>query len=112
MVQLMFLRKKIAIGIQTAKLTSSEPDNYRLFGSAVDISGDNIIVGSPGNISAYIFTKPESGWSDMTETAKLTGTAYQGRFGSAVAISSQSAIVGAWESDAAFIFDKSGNEWT
>lgn len=67
---------------QVAKLTSS--DNGEGFGISVAISGNTIVVGaantsnfngtgtSPG--AAYVFVEPAGGWTDMTETAKLTAS--------------------------------------
>lgn len=63
---------------QTATLTPS--DNALLFGSSVAISGNTIVIGAPGTTvkgvfgqgALYVFVKPEGGWSNMTETAKLT----------------------------------------
>lgn len=48
------------------------------FGRSVAISGNTIVVGDSGfgsNAGAgYVFVKPTSGWTDATETAKLTAT--------------------------------------
>jgi len=63
---------------QTATLTPS--DNALLFGASVAISGNTIVIGAPGTTvkgvlgqgALYVFVKPEGGWSNMTETAKLT----------------------------------------
>lgn len=64
---------------ETAKLIASDGKSYDYFGYSVDISGDDIIVGAyldddtgTDSGSAYVFTKPESGWVDMTETVKTT----------------------------------------
>jgi hypothetical protein len=70
---------------QTATLMPS--DGGAGFGTSVAISGDTIIVGAAdasnldfgapqgqGPGAAYIFVKPPSGWTDMTETAKLTAS--------------------------------------
>lgn len=62
---------------QTAKLVASDGAALDLFGFAVAISGDTIVVGEVGNNSsgdaAYVFVKPDGGWSGtLTETAKLT----------------------------------------
>ncbi|MBE7556968.1 MAG: FG-GAP repeat protein [Anaerolineales bacterium] len=62
---------------QTAKLVASDGVTGDLFGFAVAITGDTIVVGAVGDNSsrgsAYVFAKPGSGWSGtLTETAKLT----------------------------------------
>lgn len=84
-----------------AKLTASDGTMSDVFGSAIAISGDTIVVGAgkdnntPG--SAYIFAKPVGGWTPMTETVKLIasdGTAYDW-FGYSVAIEGDTIVVGA-----------------
>ncbi len=67
---------------QLAKLTPSDGGPAVHFGGSVAIDGDTIVVGEPyakigshGNQgAAYIFVKPAGGWTDMTETAKLTAS--------------------------------------
>jgi hypothetical protein len=54
---------------ETAKLTASATVDDDLFGRAVGISGDTVIVGGP--FAASIYTKPASGWASGTETQKL-----------------------------------------
>src|ERR1700730_18525607 len=67
---------------QVAKLTSS--DGGEGFGTSVAISGNIVVVGAAntsnfdapaaGPGAAYVFVAPASGWTDMTETAKLTAS--------------------------------------
>src|SRR5262249_16948820 len=67
---------------QTAKLTASDGVAGDSFGTAVAIHGDTIVVGAPDqglhgppgkNLGTiYVFVRPAGGWTDMTETAKLT----------------------------------------
>jgi len=109
---------------QQAKLTASDKWSNSEFGNSVSISGDFVIVGAWGNNGnkAYIFEKPENGWQNMTETAKLTASdgASGDRFGSSVSISGDYAIVGASGDDeggysdkgSAYIFSRSGGNWT
>jgi hypothetical protein len=89
---------------QVAKLASSELAAYDNFGWSVAVSGDVIVVGAnlddesgPNSGAAYVFRKPEAGWTDMTETAKLVPTDNAGNdeFGKAVAIDGDVAVVGA-----------------
>jgi len=91
---------------QTATLTPS--DGGEGFGISVAISGDVIVVGaantsnfrapdaSPGAV--YVFVKPAGGWTDMTETFKLTASDGQpgDAFGNSVAISGETIAVGAF----------------
>jgi hypothetical protein len=53
--------------------------------------------GEANSGSAYVFTKPSGGWTDMTETAKLTASdAKKGdRFGIVVATSNANIMIGA-----------------
>jgi hypothetical protein len=101
---------------QVAKLTSS--DNGEGFGTSVAISGNTIVVGAAntsnfsaptaGPGAAYVFVKPAGGWTDMTETAKLTASDGQpgDAFGSSVSISASTIAVGAF-----FALDSSGNNF-
>ena len=93
---------------QTAKLTASDGAVGRLsFGVSVSISGNTVVAGAEiakvnGNLdqgAAYVFTEPASGWTNMTQTAKLTasdGTEFD-CFGSGVSISGNTVVVGALE---------------
>ena len=63
---------------ETAKLTVAGGSDGSL-GNSVSISGDTIVVGSPGAFttglgSAYVYVKPVGGWTSMTQTAKLTSS--------------------------------------
>jgi len=115
---------------QTAKLTASDKAAGDLFGQSVSISGDVVVVGAnradPGGTSdagaAYVFGKPGGGWTDMTQTAKLTASdkAEYDYFGYSVSISGYVVVVGAGRADpggtddagAAYIFAKPGGGWT
>ena len=111
---------------ETAKLTASDGSAEDVFGYSVAISDDTIVVGANGDDdkgdysgSAYVFTKL-GGWTDMTETAKLTasdGSAEDG-FGNSVAISDDTIVVGAFGNDdkgynsgSAYVFSRPENGW-
>jgi len=88
---------------ETAKLTASDAAQYDEFGNAVSISGNTIVVGSSKDDdngsksgSAYVFVKPSTGWSDMTETAKLLPSdgAKDYQFGYSVDIDGDEIVVG------------------
>jgi hypothetical protein len=90
---------------QTAKLIASDGMEDDLFGKALSVSGGTVVAGAPnatisGNPlqgAAYVFVEPSSGWTDMTQTAKLTslyGT-QSDSFGTSVAVDGQTAVVGA-----------------
>jgi hypothetical protein len=66
--------------IQQAKLTASDPSDHP-FVDPVAISDNTIVVGlwnddvnGPYSGSVFVYQKPETGWGDMTETAKLTAS--------------------------------------
>jgi hypothetical protein len=77
---------------QMAKLTASDGANFDSLGSSVAISGDTIAAGAPNGFqsvsgSVYVFVKPQGGWANGSETAKLTPSDGSGfdKFGWAVA---------------------------
>jgi len=107
---------------QVAKLTSSDRALGDHFGFSVAINGDTIVVGAPGvqvgsNINqgaVYVYSKPASGWRDMTETAKLTAAdgAASDTFGWSVSISADGATVVAGEpGPTARVFVKPASGW-
>jgi hypothetical protein len=82
----------------TAMLTAS--DGGGLFGTSVAVNGGTVAVGSPshnlGGGAVYVFVKPPSGWTDMTQTAELSLPPSGGAaLGSSVAISGNVIISGA-----------------
>ena len=107
-----------------ATLTASDAEENDFFGRSVSISGNTIVAGAYGDDdkdsesgSAYVFVKPESGWTDMTETAKLTASDGTKRndFGYTVDISDNTIVVGAFHIDsytgAAYVFVKPESGW-
>jgi hypothetical protein len=85
---------------QIAILTPSDPVSNNYFGN-VSLSGNTAVIGAYGlntdTGAAYVFVKPASGWTNMTQTAKLTasdGAAYD-EFGSSVAIDGNTIAIGA-----------------
>lgn len=88
---------------ETAKLTASDGATFAYFGTAIAVSGNTVVVGSPASNSvnagpgtAYVFVEPVNGWIDMTQTAELAasdGTTFDD-FGDAVSVSSSTVIVG------------------
>lgn len=94
-----------ATGSEVAKLTASEVELLDKFGGSVAVSGDTVVIGASGDDdnqgAAYIFVRPESGWTTTTETAKLTASdAEDGdNLGSSVAISGDTVVAGAWSNN-------------
>lgn len=109
--------------IQQAKLTASDGNSTDKFGYALAISGDgNTIVVGAYNIgagAAYVFEKPGSGWTTMTQTAKLTATGGSSgdQFGWSVGISNDGSTVVVSASlansvGASYVFSRSGAHWS
>jgi FG-GAP repeat len=84
-----------------AVLTASDGSNSDQFGWSVAISGGTIVAGAPSSNNqtgaAYVFVKPASGWTNMTQTAKLTASngGIDNFFGQAVAMNAGTIVVGA-----------------
>ncbi len=92
--------------LKQARLTNSDEDNGQKFGYSVAISGNTLVIGSPGangqnnqqEGAAYVFLKPATGgWADATENAKLVSSdgVTNDEFGYSVAISGDHIAVGA-----------------
>ena len=107
------------------KLIAGDAEEGDQLGSAIAISGDYAIVGSPFNDdggkdvgSAYIFFRNGTTWKEQVKL--IAGDAEEGdQLGSAIAISGDYAIVGSpsdndagSKSGSAYIFFRSGNTWT
>src|SRR5215471_10837501 len=64
---------------ETAKLTASDSQLLNYMGASVAIAGNTIVAGSWGHNNfqgaAYVFSMPQGGWADMTQTAQLTASA-------------------------------------
>ena len=110
---------------QNAKLIASDGAANDEFGSSVAVDGDTMVVGARqdddnGNQSgsAYVFTKPSSGWSNSNETAKLTASdgAANDEFGISVAVDGDTAVIGARQDDtsngSAYVFTKVSGVWS
>lgn len=116
--------------VQLAKLTSSDGQTGNWLGYSVAISGTTVVIGAPQATvgsntyqgAAYVFVRPQSGWVDMHETAKLTASdgAPFDYFGGAVAIDGGTVVVGAFDANlngapgvgAAYVFVQPVSGWT
>lgn len=108
---------------QLAKLTESAGETGDEFGLSVAMSGNTVVVGAPyatvnGNThqgAAFIFVKPASGWTSMTETATLTASdgAPDTYFGEAVTINGSTIAVeaGISEGAPAYVFIEPAHGW-
>jgi hypothetical protein len=111
---------------ETAKLTASDGVSNDQFGTCVSISNDGstALAGADRDDSskgaAYIFEKGGSGWSNMTETGKLTASVRgdYNHFGISVSISNDGStvLVGAYRYNSGrggvYIFEKGGSGWS
>ena len=91
---------------QVATLTPSDGIQGDCFGVSVAVSGNTVVVGAcgftnaspePAPGAAYVYQEPAGGWTNMTETQKLSASdaAPMDQFGSEVAIGSGTIVVGA-----------------
>lgn len=119
---------------EDAKLTASDAAAGDEFGRSVSFTRialtpfspavGVVMVGAPfdddagfSSGSAYVFEKPSGGWTDMTETFKLTAmdAAAGDEFGWALSISGKAAVISAYEDDdergSAYVFRFNGTNW-
>jgi|SRR5579863_6766043 hypothetical protein len=97
---------------QLAKLTASDGQEYDQFGFSIAISGNTVVVGCMDRNVAYVFVKPPTGWTDMTESAELTPSDNASDFSYTVGISGDTIVVGAPQTDAAYVFVRPAGGWT
>ncbi len=103
---------------ETAKLEASYASNYNYFGRSVSISGNHIVVGANGAEKAYVFTKPDEGWINTTESAILSDSDNNSSygFGMEVKIEGNSVVVGnpydKSSTGSAYVFEKPTGGWT
>jgi len=101
-----------------------------LLGWPVAIEGDTIVAGASGDDfdevlgqgSAYVYEKPDGGWADMNETAKLVASdgSEGDRLGVGLAISGNRIAVGASGADsgdavdqgAVYVFERPAAGWS
>ena len=114
--------------MQMAKLTASDGAYFDFFGYSVSIDGNTIVVGAFGNNArgsgsggAYVFVKPNTGWNDGTQDAKLSasdGVASVSKniFGSSVSADGNTVVIGAYGEDhykgSAYVFSNDSGTWT
>jgi hypothetical protein len=76
------------------------------FGKSVDIAGDTVVVGSPGDTAkaVYIFMRNAGAPNLWGQTKKILPADFTVGFGESVSVSFDTAVVGTDLSDAAYIF--------
>jgi hypothetical protein len=96
------------------------------FGFAVDIDGDTLVVGAPGDDdggtdvgAVYVLTRDGSGTWSVEDKLVPTGAAVADAFGHSVAIAGDDVVVGVpfddtngFAAGAAYVFSRSGTTWT
>jgi len=106
-----------AVWNEHAKLAPSELAAGNLFGGAVALSGNHLLVGAPGANAAYVFFFNGATW---TQQAKLLANdgASGDAFGGAVFLSGEYAVIGAKQDDdkgsnsgSAYVFKRTGTSW-
>ena len=109
---------------ETAMLTASDGQPGEYMGESVAISddGSTIVAGAPywpangkGNGAVYVFTRPQSGWANRTEAARLTTVDLYANLGQSVAISGNTVTGGGFGFDknqgAAYVFVQPKGGW-
>ena len=107
-----------------AKLTASDGATGDNFGISVAVNGDTVVVGAWWDDgergSAYVFTKPATGWTTTSTAAKLTAfeRAADDYFGRSAAVDGDTVVVGAPRDDdkgedsgSAYLFAKPAAGW-
>jgi hypothetical protein len=104
---------------QLGQLVPNVANNYFAVAYSVAIDGDTIVVGAfptltKNNGSAYVFTKPANGWSNLRSVASLNVPSEGGA--SSVAIQGDTIVVGVgndtYGPGAAYVFQKPATGWT
>jgi uncharacterized repeat protein (TIGR01451 family) len=109
------------------KLVASDGAAGDGFGQSVSLSGDTVVVGTPGDDtaggpgagSAYVFVRSGTTWTEQQKLVASDGAGGDS-FGSSVAVSAGSALIGSPRDDAGFAMDKgsayvfvrSGTAWS
>jgi hypothetical protein len=112
---------------QQQKLVASDRMANDLFGSALAVDGNTVVVGAPydetpGGLdagSAYVFTRSGTTWSQQQQLLAPSG-AERDLFGRSVSVSGNTVVVGAvWDdttvalnSGSACVFTRAGATWT
>ena len=110
--------------VQLAKLTAAVPAVNGGFGTAVALSGDELLVGEPGAFGSHaasgavrVFSKGASGWS-LQESLMPTGAPLAQGFGSAISRDGSRAIIGAPLDDSGgadrgsyFVYEEGSGVW-
>ena len=114
-------RLSSSVYTQLAELTESDGQSLDQLGYSVAISGNTIAVGAPyASIGAnvhqgaiYVFTKPATGWGNMTQTAKLTASdgIAESNLGFSVSFSGNTIVAQCTGTNGVYIFVQPSGGW-
>ncbi len=109
--------------VQVEKLLPSDGAQSDLFGTALDIEGDTIMVGSPQHYAAglvyagavYAFERSSGSWNERAKLIADTPVVAAG-FGASVSLSGTTVVIGAPQTDfsrgAAHVFVRNAEQWS
>jgi hypothetical protein len=107
-------------GTETAKLMDPSPAPGELFGFAVAVDGDTVLVGAPRESrrgefvgAAYVYRRSATSWL-LEATLERSGLPVSDEFGSAVALRGGTAVVSSYDVDSAgalHVFERHGAQW-
>ncbi len=88
---------------QTAKLTSSDAKYKSTLGTSVSLAFNAVVAGTPqepigttqAQGAAFTFVKPAAGWTNKTQTSRLTASDGSGALGTSVAMNGSTVAAGA-----------------
>lgn len=106
------------------KLTAADHEYGALFGRAVAIHGERVLIGAPNHDenaadsgAAYVFVRTASNWAEEAKLSAADGEEND-LFGGAVALSADRAVVGARQDDdngpyagSAYVFVRTASNW-
>jgi len=100
---------------QTAELTASDGAAKAFLGYSDSISSDAVAAGASGAGAVYVFVRPAGGWTNTTETAKLTDPKDTG-VGYSVSVSGNTIVSGSPSggplgAGAAHVYVRQGSTW-
>lgn len=118
-------QRNVGTWVQKTKLIPADGSTDYLFGSAVGISNDTVIVGARWDWnttahsgSAYVYRGNGSSWYVEQKIFDSTGAAHWDNFGCAVTIEGDTAVIGAWGDDdngsgfgSAYVYTRTGSSW-
>jgi|GEM_PF-2256943 len=103
--------------IQQARIATDDGVNEQIFGAAVCIRGDLLIVGAPGDSeydqssgAAYIYKRNGSDWIFQSKIYP-SNPRYLGSFGTSVGIKGDNTVIVGASRYSAYIFEYNGSEW-